>query len=414
MSQLESDDRLRVILEANPVRHRSILYWSILNLVDHRESVVLVDVANSFVEYLARESTDCPVIRAFSLAACEKYGAWVEPSLDNRVQRKDFTAVYPSVLGDKSAILEYQFYNCLAVDSGPLSLRIKQETLDFAFSGLSAISFVYINDPLRLAKILDGGSSIVEKQRPIIATPNLGEDELLEVNTWCENNDYKILDSCMEHYEVSGNESVHLADMFMFPKESLFIADACKKALLTGVMDGLGVLRKGSKPLPLGTLVEDVNLNLVNSFGVETGVIEPFIYGRELAFPLDNMLAKNWYAFEQDQELEWRWSGPDKDSIILLNIPAPGFYHVILGVMNLVDDSLKGTAKLYVNGARQIKAGHGAVEGGTIVADFYVPDEGFDGVAELLLSLPHTKRASPEDSRLLGLAVKSANLYWRA
>ena len=414
MNRFKSNASLKKILVTNPVRHRSILYWSILNLVDSRGSVILVDTANSFLEYLSKESTSCPVIRAFSLAACEKYGEWVEPLLGSNVNRKDQVAAYPAVLGESRSTLEYQFYNSLAVGSRPLSLKIKQETLDSAFGGLSGVSFIYINDSLRLLKILKGGQVIIEGQRPALATSGIRESEMFDVLSWCESCDYILLDACMSPVVVDQGDANHIADLILLPKESMFIADDCKKAMFSGIFNGLGILGNNTEILPASALVEDINLNLVGSFGVETGVIEPFLYGKELSVPLDNIVAKNWYDFESDGSVEWRWSGPDKDSTILLNLPAPGFYHVIMDVMNLIDDSLKGKAKLYINGLRQPEAGRNAVEGGNISADFYVPEEGFDGIAELLLALPNTMRASPADPRLLGLALKSINLYWRA
>ena len=413
MSTLKGEARLKDILRRNPVRHRSILYWSLLNLVDPRETVVLVDAANSFVEYLARETTSCPVVRTFSLSACEKHGTWIESLLEGGISREERVPVYPVVLGERGCTLEYQFYRTLNAASEPVVSKIKQETLDVAFSGLSAISLVYINDAMRLMEILAGGVDVVKNQRPVIAVSGIALAEQSDLLVWCGANDYSPMDSCMQPYQQLSGEESSLDDVILFPVSNQSLSKACKKAIFYGVFDGLGVL--GDKPvvLPSEVLVEDINFTLVDSFGVETGVIEPFLYGKELSVPLRDVLVKNWYDFESDGEQVWRWSGPEKDSVILLNIPAPGFYHIRLGVMNLIDDALDGTAKLYINGTRRAKAGRNAIEGGEIVADFYVSGEDFNGVAELLVCLPYTQRPSDADPRLLGLAVRSINLYWR-
>lgn len=371
-------------LNHQTICERLTLFYSLVHYLDKSSTTLVVDAPNSVIEQVLNWQ-DCNYKRLTSKALIERYGLWVEPNSLSSVK----------LLATDSGVVEY----CGAIQAGlasvpPPRARLRCDSLDRSFGHLKKLGLFYLNE-VGIPEILSGALQTIKKQRPVVVIPR-GRVAKAFLDEWSQSHKYHVFDLFLTPY-----------DYVLVPDELAWLEQACKSAMLGGELDPLGLPPEVSMSSGLST--EQVLSALVNrAYNGLSSTLESQSFRLKLR---TQWAQRGWYEGEGDDSFAWRWSGPEYDSVILLPVPAPGKYQLVMRLLYFVDDKLDGVGQLFINGKHIIQLAKGAANE-PLKLIFDMPEEGFDGYAEVQFSLPETIQPSEYDLRRLGVALGEIAVSW--
>lgn len=362
------------------ISKRLVVLYSLAYYLDKSATALIADVPGGFFERVLSWQ-DWGIQRVSSRALMEEYGLWVETD--------SLSAV--NVLAEEPGVLEYAG----AIQAGlanvpPRRVGLRCVSVDRAYGHMKRLGLLFLNDAQVLG-ILKGAAHTIAHKRPVLVIPR-SRATLENMTSWAEANDYRLF-------------SVKLSpcDYILVPSSEAWLEQACEVAVYDGELDSLAL------PPEVLARANELGLKSIERLVQQArGELSVSLQTQRFSLPLrSDWSSRAWYGGEGDDDYSWRWSGPAKDSVVLLPVPAPGKYHLSLQVLYHVNERLSGTGQLFINGYYV-----GVLPEGESLLEFQVSELGFNGFAEVQLSFPETIQPSEHDVRELAVALGSIAVTW--
>lgn len=362
------------------ISKRLVVLYSLAYYLDKSATALVADAPGGLFERVLSWQ-DWDVQRVSSRALMEEYGLWVEAD--------SLSAV--NVLTNEPGVLEYAGpIQAGLLNVPPPRVRLRCVSVDRAFGHMKRLGLLFLNDE-QVPEILKGATQTIASKRPVVVIPR-SRVALENIIAWAEEHEYYLFSA-----------QVSPCDYILVPPSSAWLEQACEVAVYDGELDPLAL------PPEQPARASDLGLKSIEHLVRQVrGELSVSLQTQRLSLPLrSDWSSSGWYGGEGDDDYSWRWSGPTKDSVVLLPVPAPGKYQLSLQVLYHVDDRLAGSGQLFIDGHYV-----GVFPEAESLVEFLVPELGFNGYAEVQVSYPETIQPNEYDVRSLAVALGNIAVTW--
>lgn len=289
-------------------------------------------------------------------------------------------------------------------DGGGVSLN-RFRRLDGFIDSKRQLDVLHIAEPSsRILDILAGSQALISRDQPILIIEVNGLVNIVELARSLEALNYQLLDSLLLPVVDDENHGIPAA----------VETETCFLGLSKTFLQANGLAKAFWPKDAYLTNHQDWQQALVAGFtrearngGIRFGSYPP----TRNHYPFnDQLLCKGFYPTEHDGGHAWRWLGPKPSASVWLPQPRAGHYRLELVVIGAPEDSVINGARLFLKGALLILTRE-ATDGITkLIATIEIPVEEENQLIELVIAVPSTHRASPDDPRRLGLCVSHLDL----
>lgn len=370
-----------------PAQQQALLYWVLLHYTDARSSVVIMDARGGLFEQFA-QAAQRSVFRIPSQSLLEKFGLWIEPTFEHaEVISGEAPAQLSGVLAAEEGWLEYQNTVCAGGGQTPFH-KVRCFRYDSVLSGLRQVSLFFVNEPdkARLSELLSGSTHFFSQQRPVVVLSSVRD--VADVEAWCQQMDYCLLDRRLLERDLE----IAVSDCLWV----LMPAEQCDA--LVKVAHHAFLMHRVHR---LGSVVDDLDSDaFVDLSSFDSPLLQNSVIEDSWFLSLPDLTTKNVYDLEQDADVSWCWSGPEKNISVLCPLPVSGRYHLELPVLWSARESTGVGRHLFVDGVL-VREGHCVLD----VEQKRGEATDVSGWCLVTLCLSETVQLSSDDPRFLGVAL---------
>ena len=265
---------------------------------------------------------------------------------------------------------------------------VNVQTVDEAFVGLRKVNWLAMEEAS--IRFLNSAQQCIAQHRPLISLAYTGN--VTSLLQWCELNQYEAVDASLT--AVTSDSSA--GKYYLFPSSALLkqiteylTADETAEAQLGGALERQ--VHKWPALCKSGDALAQLTSDYLTTCSRQ--------------YPLATMQASGLYAVELHDSTEWRWTGPEHDTVILLPMRAKGLYRVSLSVLALPEGLEINTVRCFMNG---IQIACQEVKAGSVISFDYFADKP-ELPVELLLSVSQIVNCG---GRALGIAISGIQVAW--
>ncbi|MFT6909093.1 MAG: hypothetical protein ACJAS1_005801 [Oleiphilaceae bacterium] len=386
---------LRELLRRNALRTKAIFYWGI-SVVTRQPGIAIMCCDKSSLAAQFADKAGFDVMHFASKTMLGENGFWYW-------EQRRRLGYEPYFLADRScdsrisSRVEAGFEN-LALST----LFVKQRRLDEQYSTLKKVGWIHCSYSNALEVIL-GSRLLIERDLPVISVTsyrsNTSVAALIEAFS---SFGYSLYDTTLQPLNVDLDVAIGNYNEFVaLPNNSKVLAQL--QSLLRFDFPLTPKLNSENYAAD----IKRYYLSLCNLLTRNKSLLKSFLFSNNQVFSIEQLVHKNFYSAEGNQEYNYCWTGPETDSLIYLNIPSPGQYHIRIVTADLPGTVTSSEVKVFAYGVLVYSDN---IMSNAII-EFDVLIEGTKFSEELCLTLCSSELINI-NGKSMGISIQKIEVYW--